>query len=261
MDDVGLLRKLDLTEYESRTLLALISLGPASVREIVLESKIPKNKAYETLKKLESKGFIATLPITPRKYKIENFEKLNDIIMQKKKDLDLLEKNVERFKKSVAKNPREYKEFFWVIKGQKAIQEKLRANDEHIHKEILSVHRLTKYLPQNLRTMRTTVERGVHVRMLCVVEKDNYENVLRWRETGVELRVYNKKLFGELMPRFSVFDQKTVIVTIGTPEISDGNEYLSLWTESPALAQVFRNYFLTLWEHALPIDKELKKFL
>ena len=55
MDNLQLLRKLGLTEYESKVYLALATLGPSTVRDVVRESKVPRNKAYEALDNLVKK--------------------------------------------------------------------------------------------------------------------------------------------------------------------------------------------------------------
>ena len=56
MDSIKLLRRIGMTEYEARAYLSLARLGPSTVREIVLESKLPRNKAYEALQRLEEKN-------------------------------------------------------------------------------------------------------------------------------------------------------------------------------------------------------------
>ena len=55
MDGIKTLKKLGLTEYESRAYLSLARLGPSTVKEIVLDSNLPRNKAYEALQRLETK--------------------------------------------------------------------------------------------------------------------------------------------------------------------------------------------------------------
>ena len=60
MEKIELLKSLGFTEYEARTYLALSDLGPSSAKEISNYSKLPKNKTYEMLNKMEKKSIIAS---------------------------------------------------------------------------------------------------------------------------------------------------------------------------------------------------------
>jgi sugar-specific transcriptional regulator TrmB len=253
------LKLLGLTEYESRVFESLVLLGPSRVKEIVHHSKVPRNKVYEVLPRLAKRNLIAMLPVSPTQYKVADLSMLDSLIEERKRSLQTLEKGLEALKHDMTHQDKEYREFFWVIKSQRAIQEKLRVENEKARKEILSVHSLSQHLPANLRSIRVAVQSGVVVRFICILNEKNMENVLRWQEAGADIRIYNAERFGMPMPRFSIFDKNSVRLTIGNPEIKDPDEYLSLWTESPALAQLFRNYFLTLWESSIPLKKALRQ--
>jgi len=261
MDEIKFLKNLGMTEYEARIYSALSKLGPSAARAITQHSKVPKNKTYETLQKLEKKNMIMTLPITPRQYKVNNIEKLKDLISEKKQELDNLKKGFKEFaKKAETQSINEFREIVWIIKTQKAIQERLAYEDTKTRKEVVSVNRLSKYLPKNLRAIKEMIKRRVKVKMICLVEKDNYKNVRRYIETGAEVRVFNKKLFGQVLPKFTVFDKKILRITIGRPEIKKSEDYLSFLFESPSFANVFRNYFYNMWDKCLNVEAELKKF-
>ena len=58
MENLKLLRSLGFNEYEARTFLSLSELGASSAKEISEFSKVPRNKTYEVLQKLESKARI-----------------------------------------------------------------------------------------------------------------------------------------------------------------------------------------------------------
>jgi sugar-specific transcriptional regulator TrmB len=255
-----LLTKLDLTGYEARIMQALAKIGPSTVRSIVKQSHVPKNKAYEALQKLHEKNLVAVMPTTPRQYRLDNLKKMRELLSKKRQELTLVQRELEQIEKQATYPIAQHQEFFWVVKGQKAIQERLRLQNETVSNEILTVNKLSKYLPMNLRAMKECVKRGVTVHMICIVDAKNYQNVLRWKSTGAQIRVYNAKLFGNSFPRFSVLDSQKVRLTIGEPEVSRSEDYVSLWTENKGLAILFRNYFFSLWNNALPLDKELKKY-
>ena len=50
--------------------------------------------------------------------------------------------------------------------------------------------------------------------------------------------------------RFSTFDGKVCRVTIGKPEISKEENYLSIWMESPAFASLLKDQFLEMWKNS-----------
>jgi len=249
MKQVRLLRKLGLTEYEARAYLSLAKLGPSTVREIVLDSKLPRNKAYEVLQKLEEKNKVMSLPVSPRKYKITNPELFKEEIQDLNKSVDALIKLIEQPKVT------EFKDLFWVIKGKKAVEEKLSMQNTKVQKELLSCNKLSKILYKNIRTMSQAVERGVKVKMICTFDKKKIKLYKAWLKTGAQIRVFNEKQFGPLLPRISVFDGTSARLTIGTPEVKKEEEYITLWTESKAFAQMLKNNFVNMWKNSEPIER------
>ena len=252
MDEISLLKKLGMTEYEARAYFSLSRLGPSTVREIVLDSHLPRNKAYEALQKLEQKNKIISLPVSPRKYKISNPEIFKDEIKELNESVDLLIKLIEKPKIA------EFKDLFWVIKGKKAIEEKLALQNTKAEKEILGCNKLSKILYKNIRTMKEAVDRGVSVKMICTYEKKKNAVYKEWQKTGAKIRVFNRESFGPLLPRITIIDGKIARLTIGKPEVSNEEDYLTLWTESQAFSQMLKNHFMNMWKNSMPIEKYMK---
>ena len=248
--EIEVLKKLGFTEYEAKTYLALAKLKIASISEIAAVSKVPRNKVYEALKKLEEKGKVVSLPISPRKYKINDIETLREDVKDLSKKVSDLIKKVKR-----KSNVDEFKELFWIIKGKKNIIEKLAIQNTKTEKEILACNRLTRIIPKNIAIMRKAIERGVKVKIICEFDKKNIEVYKEWIKTGAKIRVFNKKLFGPLLPRITIFDGKVARFTIGKPEIQNEDNYITLWTESKAFAQMLRKHFMNMWKKCLPIEK------
>jgi len=176
MDSLNLLKKLGLTEYESKVYYSLTKLGESSVKEIVLDSKVPRNKVYEVLESLKEKNKIVTLPVTSKKFKPLDIESIgNEIneINQAYKEL-----------KTLAMNPKikEIGDFFWIIKSQKAIQEKLALNDKKVKKEIIGTNKFSITLFKNIKSLKETINRGVQVKMISTFNPkriDIYEKILK----------------------------------------------------------------------------------
>lgn len=253
MEQLQTLRKLGMTEYESRAYLSLARLGPSTVREIVMESKLPRNKAYEALQRLEQKHKVMILPVSPRKYAITDPDSL-------KQDVDDLSKSVFDLVKLIEqpKTP-EFKDLFWIIKGQKAIQEKLALQDAKVKKEVLTCNKLSRILPRNIQNMKGAIARGVKVKMICEFKEENRRIYDIWVEMGAELRVFNKEKFGPLLPRISIFDGTTARLTIGQPEVKNKEDYITIWTESKAFSRMLRTHFITMWKECEPIENHIGK--
>lgn len=247
MDPLALLRKLGFTDYEARAYLALAQLGPSTVREVVEESKLPRNKAYEALQRLEFKNKIAALPVTPKKYKIVNAESFKDEIKDLNNSIDNLIKAVQNPKKS------ELKDLFWIIKGKKAIQERLALENTKVKKEIVACNNLSTHLYKNLRAMEQAIKRGVKVKMICIFDEKRTNIYKEWLEIGTQIRIFDQNKFGPLLPRIGVFDGERARLTIGEPEVKREEDYITLWTESKAFARMLHTHFMTMWKECKPL--------
>lgn len=249
MNHTKLLKRLGLTEYETRTYLALAKLGPSKVKDIVMDSNLPRNKTYEALQKLEQRNLIATLPVTPRKFKITNPEILEEEVKE-------LNASVKSLKKLIA-NPiaNEFKDLFWILKGQEAIREKLAIENMKAKREILACSTLSKKFYKNIRIMKACVEKGVNIKIICSFKQANIESYKAYLETGAQIRVFNEKVFGPLLPRITVFDENIARLTIGTPEVKKKEDYITLWTESKAFSIMLKNHFNNMWKKCKPIEQ------
>ncbi len=249
MNHAKLLKRLGLTEYETRAYLALAKLGPSSVKDIVLESNLPRNKTYEALQKLEQRNMIATLPVTPRKFKISNPELLKQEVEELNNSVKGLIKLIEQPK------IKEFKDLFWVLKGQEAIREKLAIENTKAKKEILSCSTISKPFYKNIRIMKECVKKGVKFKIICTFSEKNIESYKTYLKTGAEIRVFNEKVFGPLLPRITILDGTVSRLTIGKPEVKNREDYITLWTESKAFAMMLKSHFNNMWKKCKPIEK------
>ena len=91
-----ILKNFGLSQKEIAVYLALIELGPSSVRDISAKSKINRGTSYDILKSLIEIGIVSYYNKESKQYFIaEPPEKLLGAIDQKKEDLDELRKNIQ----------------------------------------------------------------------------------------------------------------------------------------------------------------------
>lgn len=68
MDTIEVLQQLDVEPRESRIYLALLSSGPASIRDIADKANINRGTTYELLKRMQQQGIVSYFPKGKRKF-------------------------------------------------------------------------------------------------------------------------------------------------------------------------------------------------
>lgn len=92
-----ILKNFGLSDKEIAVYLALIELGPSSVREISSKSKVNRGTSYDILKSLIALGIASYYNKESKQYFVaEQPEKLLSAIDQKKEDLDAVRGNIEQ---------------------------------------------------------------------------------------------------------------------------------------------------------------------
>jgi sugar-specific transcriptional regulator TrmB len=254
MDRIEFFKDLGFQEYEAKTLSSLIKLKSANPKEICLDSGVPQNKLYSILKKFEKLGILSMIPSEPKKYQLINIKSfVKEKIKEREEKLKILKKdsgNLEEIKEE------DRQSIFSLIKGQKAIMDKLAETNREVKKEILGVQRNWKIWGEGLRAMQDAVKKGVDVRLIGTVDENNINKVKEWEKIGCKIKAYNKK-FGDYPLRFSIFDGKYARITIGKPEIQNPEEYITIWTDSKALVRMLKNQFNEMWKNSESINKLL----
>jgi sugar-specific transcriptional regulator TrmB len=260
MEAEALLRKLGFNDYELKTYLALVKLKTATASQVAKESNVPRNKTYEVLERLSEKGFLMEIPATPKKFKILSLDKLKEVVADKKKELNDLEKDTEQIiEKLNKKTYDDFQDMVWIIKGQKNIVQKIAFETKNLKKEALSVFRSSTSYSTSLRTAKEAIDRGVKIKFIGAVNKNNLHKIKQWIKVGVEVRVYDEKKFGPHGTRFSIFDDRACRLTIGKPEVKSPEDYITIWAESPSLVNMFRRQFYHMWDQCVPVEEVLKK--
>jgi len=246
MDRLEFFKDLGFGEYESKVLSSLVRLGVASPKEISLDSGVPQNKLYAIFRDLESKGLLARIPSETKKYELIN---LKGFVDERLKGQEERLKNLKKSSKKLASLKGEEQSGFSLIKGQLAVMNKIAETNETVEREILGVQRNWKVWGAGLRTMESSVKRGVVVKQIGVINSETRKRMGEWKKIGVKIRGYNPK-FGEYPLRFSVFDRKFARITIGKPEIQNPKDYITIWTDSKSLINMLVNQFFEMWKES-----------
>lgn len=96
-ESVEYLQKLGLSQYESKTLVVLLSTREANAKHICEFSGIPHTKVYQVLGRLGDKGLVDCTMGKPRKYRAAKpGSVLNKLIRKKMRGIEMLEKEKAR---------------------------------------------------------------------------------------------------------------------------------------------------------------------
>lgn len=139
----SVLRKIGLTDYESKIYLALLSLGKATSGEILQKANLNTGKIYEILNSLKSKGFVSEIIESGvKKFSPANPNQIYDYLNEKKEDIESQEKLLKNIipdilKKITSSKESQKVEVFYGFKGLKTAHQKEIAR--YSSKEILRV--------------------------------------------------------------------------------------------------------------------------
>ncbi|MEM2102640.1 MAG: helix-turn-helix domain-containing protein [Candidatus Bathyarchaeia archaeon] len=129
-------RYLELSDYEARVYVSLVSEGPAEARKLSTKCQVPRTKIFATLKKLVERGLVTEIPECPRKfvpnspaksfqpYLLRFREKTSAEIISMLESDSLVALLEEIYKKAQSAR-RPEKEEVWVVRGQAKVLEKV----------------------------------------------------------------------------------------------------------------------------------------
>jgi sugar-specific transcriptional regulator TrmB len=249
MDIKETLRELKFTQYDSSVYLALLRLGPSPARDISKESGIAKNKVYESLIRLAERGFISSLDLVPRVYKISNVEKLRNLVEKKEDTLKALSEGISLIEENLTKGFVNQKDVATVLLGKPQIVAMLSSMSPKIKNYQYSFGGGLSYNQKGARVVREAINRGVDVRFLVHKVRGRREVILKWKKLGAKVRYFPDDTQHSV--RFSSLDGKYGRITIGKPQIERYEDYLSFWIESPAFSLLLKDQFLQMWERSI----------
>ncbi len=241
------LREFGLTEYEAKAYLALTLYGPSTASLISEKSKIPQSKIYNVLKSLVSKSLAEYWDGKPLRYRaVEPLIALRKMIEEKKMAIEKL-KEKSNFIANQLK-PLKNEEFdLWSSKGKKAFLEKAAEMVNRAKKfGIATTSRFSRY-PILDRAYLKALKRGVKIRMLGTSSLDEAKKAraLWYYKKGAEIRILPMSVH----PILGIVDDKEVCVRIDNSQEPD-----FIWSNNPALINVFKTYFEELWERGKEFD-------
>jgi sugar-specific transcriptional regulator TrmB len=181
--DIETLRKLDLSDQESKIFLALLNLGSASASLIAKEAKVSYGTIYDQLGKLEAKGIVRIIPEKTKKFTLVDPNELTKIIDEKIESLNDTKKAVSEMKQIYSMNAKtpvviaQGKKNFYALKSEMTVH----------NKRDYSFRQIFEYNPVSFRKMKEKLKRKVEYKILYGTEAD--EAVIeKYKKEKIQMR-------------------------------------------------------------------------
>ena len=257
--EISALRRLGLTEYESRIYSVLIKMGPTKASELSFFGQIPRTKTYGAIKELERKGLLSTVPGKPEVYSPSSpTETLTPIVAKLGRELTDAENVVEDLalsyesqKYTKRQDPKEADEF-WQLDGRPGIINKLNQVFSDASEAInyaTTAFGLIRAYKAHCEILEKVNKRGTAVRIIAPVTSDN-SPVARELSQVLDFRILDKP-FAE---NFVTVDSRELVVVESKPEdiITDSGVDKAIWTTNRLLVELHDQLFERVWNTLTP---------
>jgi sugar-specific transcriptional regulator TrmB len=259
--EVNALRRLGLTEYESRIYLVLVKRGPIKASELSFFGQIPRTKTYGAIKELDRKGLLQIVPGKPEIYSPSSpsevlmpmVGRLNGEVAEAEGVVQSLAVTYESQRFTKQQGPREAEEF-WALDGRPGIINKLNQAFGSASKTInyvTSSSGLIRTYKANCEVLEKATKKGAAVRILAPITAEN-SLVARELSEVFDFRILDKP-FGE---SFVTVDSHELVVVESIPDDLRTDQGLdkAIWTTNKLLVELHDQLFEKVW-NALPPAK------
>lgn len=233
------LQILGLTKNESKVYTALVKINIASVNDISRKTNVSRVNIYDVLESLKSKGLVASIIKSNKKFfEPANPKELNELLSKKQEEIERAEEKISELLKEFEK-PSEKKEvmFFKEKLGIKTIlKDALNSKTEIIN------YGSTGKFPEVYKEYfdiweDSRIRNGIKMRIVTSKSTKGKHPKKKLQEVK-----YLDLEFTNLTSTF-IYENKVAIFTWTS-------EPLGILIENKELADSYRNYFESLWKHS-----------
>lgn len=232
---VELLQGFELTEYESKSFVALSRIGQGTAKEVSEVAAIPQARVYDCMETLSDRGLVDIQQAKPRKFRAATPGEAIDALERRYSDrLDRLEELFARLE-SPARESEDGD--VWVMEGNGEVSERLRELIADADSEVLLAVAAEGLVTEDLlATLDAVADRGVEV----LVGSPGAEIRDRIAETAATARVVETWTWWESYPirpgavsAVCLVDGDALLVSAGAATSLPGVEkHRAVWTDS-----------------------------
>ncbi len=253
--DITALRRLGLTEYESRLYLALLKMGPIKASQLSFFGQVPRTKTYHSIKELERKGLVSISPGKPEIYSPRSpMEVLMPIVTRLDHDVKDSEQVVQSLamtyesSKYVKRDTPKQSDQFWQLDGRQSIYNKLNQlmNDaSHSINYSTTSAGLIRAYRVHANALEHAAKKGATVKLLAPVTTENSALVNEFSE------IVKFKATQEPLASFVCVDSKELVVLESRPDDvrTDQGSDFAVWTTNRLLVELFEKLFEEVWRN------------
>lgn len=274
----ALLKHLGLTEYEAKALLVLLMYGNSNAEKISSLGAIPLPRVYDTMGSLAERGLISISRTRPQVFRAINPKRFFDLLKEDEKRafqkrLKEIDSIAPEFLKLMSSLPtfitKEEEDLAFV---RKRINLEKYWSDFHSQAkhEILVFAGDLSWVNKTENLIKKTLKKGIKYKILwCKASKDVARNVRILKKLGIEAKYTPDFNF-----RGIIIDENKISIVQTAPkpgakieevkmmasEAENHANFGAIIINNKLITNIFKNYFLLLWESATNIEKFLKKF-
>ncbi len=234
------LKELGLTDYETRSYLALLERGVLTASQVSEEAEVPYSKIYETLTSLEKKGWIETEHGRPaRYYPKAPSESLATLKLHLEDRVKTWEKTIiEELQPFYERREIREKPDIWILRGELNTLAKLKEMVEKTKTELMVaapiLPRALAEVAENTMAQLT----NAHVKVFFMVTGKARDWNLEKLSEVAEVRVRDHMFGGG-----AIADGKEAMLFLG-----EDKPTLVIWSNHVGLVQFAKEYFQYLWD-------------
>lgn len=260
MSDLG---ELGLSSYEEKAYRSLLSLGPATAREVSTASDVPRGRVYDVLNGLEARGIVRTRTADPTRYVPVDPELAADrLLAARERDLAADRRRYEDAAAGVRSSlagPTPTEGRFWSVPaGSKTARSILEAQFDAADERILSVvgppydrldwseHR------GELSAMTDLVDGDLELRWILTEAFADAVPGVAWDELPDGPDAPDVRLADGVFASFDVIDDGEVYVTVPAPFAAD-DVLGGVVVRDDDLVGRLEDRFERAWERATPV--------
>ncbi len=196
---------LGLTKNEEKVFKSLIKLGKAGASQISKDSGVSYSRIYDVLASLEHKGLVKVIPEASKKFIPSDPKILKEKVLEKKKALEELEKELENLKQLYELKEGEVVQ---VAQGQRNFY-KLEAEMPVAQEYEYDIKFSSEYRPVFVREAKEVIKKGVDFKNLVKYDEETEKNVNNWLKISKNIR----KIENEGVA-ISIRDDKSILIAL-----------------------------------------------
>jgi sugar-specific transcriptional regulator TrmB len=259
---------LNLSEYESRAYLALMTSGEVSPSELAQRSEIPRPRTYDVLRTLVRKGLATERLGRPLRY--AGADPRNGLPTLSEQQENAAEKDLERRRAAVDRLIPElgklYDDFRYLTGSDQKVTVGSSSRGVWKQLELLKQQTKEEYVGASLSAVVPPYEifvreekmlrLGIKMKLLRPFPGDMRRSQVGWYlrliKRGFEIRSSKEVEFS-----FDVSDSTNAVVWLN--ERVDHPPTEAVWFRHAPLARMLREHFQKLWRSATPVEGRLRK--